>query len=103
MTYQTTIAALADPTRRAILERLRASPCNVAGWAGALPVSRPAVSQHLKVLSNAGLLTCKQHGTRRVYRLAPEGAEDLRTYLDGLWGDVMNAFANHIDKETNND
>lgn len=92
MTYEDAIAALADPTRRAILERLRAGPSAVAPLAAALPVSRPAVSQHLKVLTDAGLLTVTSSGTRRLYALSPEGLAQLRAYLDRLWDDALAAF-----------
>ncbi len=93
MSYQRTIAALADPTRRALIERLRAGPQPVGVLAGGLPISRPAVSQHLKVLSDAGLLLVEPQGTRRLYRLAPKGLDDLRAYLDGLWDDALTDFA----------
>ena len=93
MSYETTIAALADPTRRALVERLRAGPLAVGELADELPISRPAVSQHLKVLSDAGLLLVEPQGTRRLYRLAPQGLADLRAYLDGLWDDALSGFA----------
>ena len=103
MTYALALTALSDPTRRAIVERLRIGPLNVATLAGELPVSRPAVSQHLKVLSKAGLLKTTTKGTSRIYRLAPEGLQDLRDYLDNLWGDALSAFAQHVEKETKGD
>jgi len=103
MTYHITISALADPTRRQVLELLGAGPQNVAQLARQLPVSRPAVSQHLKVLRDAGLLAVTPQGTSRIYRLVPEGANDLREYLDGLWGDALSAFKAHIEKEPDND
>jgi len=93
MTYDNTIAALADPTRRAILEKMRDGPIAVGTLAAGLPVSRPAVSQHLKVLCDAGLLSVKAVGARRLYQLDPHGLDALRTYLDGLWGDALTAFA----------
>ncbi len=96
MSYATTIAALADPTRRALVDRLRDGPQAVSVLARDLPVSRPAVSQHLKVLSDAGLLAVEARGTRRLYRLAPRGLDDLRAYLDGLWGDALDRFADHV-------
>ena len=92
MPYEITITALADPTRRALVERLRAGPQAVCALADALPISRPAVSQHLKVLRDAGLLLVEPQGTRRLYRLAPQGLADLRAYLDGLWGDALSGF-----------
>ncbi|MCK0119482.1 metalloregulator ArsR/SmtB family transcription factor [Loktanella sp. F6476L] len=93
MTYEMTIAALADPTRRAILACLRDGPLAVGALAEGLPVSRPAVSQHLKVLSDAGLLKVSQHGTKRLYTIDPRGADDLRRYLDSMWDDALDAFA----------
>ncbi|MEM1388523.1 MAG: metalloregulator ArsR/SmtB family transcription factor [Pseudomonadota bacterium] len=93
MAYETVIAALADPTRRTLIDHLRAGPQPVGRLAAQVPVSRPAVSQHLKVLSDAGLLAVEARGTRRVYRLAPDGLASLRAYLDGLWDDALNRFA----------
>lgn len=92
MTYEVTIAALADPTRRDIIAALRTGPQAVGVLAKGLPISRPAVSQHLRVLSDAGLLEVEVIGTRRLYRLAPRGADDLRRYLDSLWDDALSAF-----------
>ena len=92
MAYKDAIAALADPTRRALVERLRAGPMAVQALAQELPISRPAVSQHLKILSDAGLLLVEARGTRRLYRLAPDGLADLRAYLDGLWNDALAGF-----------
>ncbi|MDF0599189.1 metalloregulator ArsR/SmtB family transcription factor [Psychromarinibacter sp. C21-152] len=86
-------AALADPTRRALIDRLRAGPLPVGRLAADLPISRPAVSQHLRVLSDAGLLEVEPQGTRRLYRLAPDRLRELRAWLDGLWGDAMDSFA----------
>lgn len=93
MSYEYAIAALADPTRRDILNRLRAGALPVSAIAQDMPVSRPAVSQHLKVLSDAGLLTVTPHGNRRLYAIAPEGVDSLRRYLDTLWDDALSAFA----------
>lgn len=84
--------ALADPTRRAIIERLRHGPLPVCDLASDLPVSRPAVSQHLRVLSDAGLLIVTPLGNRRFYAIAPAGVAGLRLYLDGLWDDALAAF-----------
>lgn len=86
-------AALADPTRRALVERLRAGPLAVGALARGLPISRPAVSQHLRVLSDAGLLLVEPQGTRRLYRLAPDRLRDLRAWLDSLWDDALSNFA----------
>jgi len=93
MTYQDAIASLADPSRRAIVEALRKGAQPVSQIAKALPISRPAVSQHLKVLSDAGLLTCSSEGTKRLYALSPDGIEAMRRYLDELWDDALAAFS----------
>lgn len=93
MTYAIAIEALADPTRRAILDRLRAGPLAVCALAQGLPVSRPAVSQHLRVLADAGLLIATPCGARRLYALRPDGVADLRRYLDLLWDDALAAYA----------
>jgi DNA-binding transcriptional ArsR family regulator len=92
MTYEITRAALADPTRRAILANLRGGPLAVGTLADGLPVSRPAVSQHLKVLSDAGLVAVTSEGTRRLYAIDPNGADDLRRYLDSMWDDALAAY-----------
>ena len=86
------IAALADPTRRAIFERLRGGPRPVVELASDLPVSRPAVSQHLRVLKEAGLVTERRDGTRRLYRIDPDGIAALRDYFDEFWTDALAAF-----------
>ena len=85
-------AALADPTRRAIFERLAERPCPVGELADDLPVSRPAVSQHLKVLKAAELVTDRAVGTRRIYQLDPTGVGALRAYLDQFWNRSLAAF-----------
>jgi len=92
MTYAIAMAALADPTRRAIVERLRAGPLAVCALAQGLPISRPAVSQHLRVLTDAGLLIATPCGARRLYALRAEGVADLRRYLDDLCDDARAAF-----------
>jgi DNA-binding transcriptional ArsR family regulator len=86
------LAALADPTRRAIFERLADRPSAVGELAAQLPVSRPAVSQHLKVLKDAGLVIDRQAGTRRIYQLNPDGVGALRAYLDRFWNRSLAAF-----------
>jgi DNA-binding transcriptional ArsR family regulator len=91
--------ALGDPTRRAVLERLRRGPSAVGAIASHLPVSRPAVSQHLRVLKEAGLVTDRQEGNRRIYSVDPDGLADLRRYLEGLWDDVLLDFKNAAEKE----
>jgi DNA-binding transcriptional ArsR family regulator len=92
-TYQASgLTALGDPTRRAIFERLADRPRAVGELAGELPVSRPAVSQHLKVLKDAGLVVDRQLGTRRIYQLNPDGVGALCTYLDRFWNRSLAAF-----------
>jgi DNA-binding transcriptional ArsR family regulator len=85
MAYADAIQALGDPTRRTVFERLREGPRSVGELARGLPVSRPAVSQHLRVLKEAGLVTERQQGTRRLYRLDPDGVAGLRAYFDQFW------------------
>ena len=84
--------ALGDPTRRAIFERLADGPVAVGELARDLPVTRPAVSQHLRVLKDAGLVVDEQVGTRRLYRLDPRGVDGLRTYFDRFWNKALSAF-----------
>ena len=92
MTYDVVLSALADPTRRAVLDRLRDGPRSVGALAEGLPVSRPAVSQHLAVLKRAGLVSEARAGTRRVYAIEERGLAELRDYVDRLWGDVLEAY-----------
>jgi DNA-binding transcriptional ArsR family regulator len=92
-TYADCLAALADPTRRTLFELLAEGPRPVGELARQLPVSRPAVSQHLRVLKNAGLVVDRPVGTRRLYRLNPEGVGALRAYLDRFWDQALAAFA----------
>ena len=84
--------ALGDPTRRAIFERLAERPRAVGDLAQVVPVSRPAVSQHLKLLKDAGLLTDRAEGTRRIYQVNPDGVAMLREYLDRFWNRALVAF-----------
>jgi DNA-binding transcriptional ArsR family regulator len=93
-------AALADPTRRRVFERLAKGPLSVGELAGQLPVSRPAVSQHLKVLKQAGLVIDEPDGTRRLYRVDTRGIEAMRTYLDRFWDRALAAFKAAAEKET---
>src|SRR5262245_44832110 len=100
VTYQLdTLGGPVDATRRAIFERLGARPMAVGELAGELPVSRPAVSQHLKVLKEVGLVTDQANGTRRVYRVDPRGVADLRAYLDQLWDTALAAFAEAVEQD----
>ncbi|HLY05738.1 MAG TPA: metalloregulator ArsR/SmtB family transcription factor [Rhizomicrobium sp.] len=99
MTYKTALEALADPTRRRIFERLRTGPKAVGALAAGLPVSRPAVSQHLKVLKDAHLVQDETDGTRRVYRIDPKGLGPLRAWLDRFWDDALESFRAEVEKE----
>jgi DNA-binding transcriptional ArsR family regulator len=97
-----TLIALSDPTRREVFELVAARPRAVGELAAELPVSRPAVSQHLRVLKEAGLVTDEAAGARRIYQLHPEGVAELRDYLDGFWTRSLRAFkaaAEAADKE----
>ncbi len=91
--------ALGDPTRRAIFERLVDRPRAVGELASELPVSRPAVSQHLKVLKDAGLVRARQEGTRRIYSVDPQGLTDIRAYFDSFWDEALERFAAEAGKE----
>jgi DNA-binding transcriptional ArsR family regulator len=87
------VSALGDPTRRTIFELLRDGPRSVGELARELPVSRPAVSQHLRVLKRAGLVSDEPNGTRRLYRIDPAGLEALRDYVDSFWTAALAGFA----------
>src|SRR3954449_8527198 len=99
----TGFGALGDPTRRAIFERLAERPWSVGELAEDLPVTRPAVSQHLKVLKDAGLVVDTAVGTRRLYRVDPAGLEGLRAYLDGFWNRALLAFKDAAERPTKED
>ncbi len=88
--------ALGDPTRRAVFEQLRAGPRSVGGLAAPLPVSRPAVSRHLKVLQGAGLVTARQAGRQTLYAVAPGGLGVLQEWVAGFWDDVLAALDAHL-------
>jgi DNA-binding transcriptional ArsR family regulator len=92
MAYAIAMDALGDPTRRAIFERLRGGPRSVGELAEGLPVSRPAVSQHLRVLKEAQLVTERREGTRRIYSLNPGGLLELRDYFDQFWDQMLADF-----------
>ena len=91
--------ALGDPTRRRIFERLREGPHSVGELAAGLPVSRPAVSQHLRVLKQAGLVTDRKNGTRRVYRVDPDGLNEIRETFDRFWTEALERFRDEAGKE----
>ena len=93
------LTALADPTRRAIFEELAERPLAVVELAEGLPVSRPAVSQHRKVLKDAGLVVDRRVGNRRIYRLDPDGLGALRAYLDRFWNRSLAAYKQTVEQE----
>ncbi|MDH3738356.1 MAG: metalloregulator ArsR/SmtB family transcription factor [Alphaproteobacteria bacterium] len=96
MTYTEVFTALADPTRRHIFEALREQPKTVGELAAGQPVSRPAVSQHLRVLESARLVSVEPQGNRRLYAIRREGLEELRAYLESFWSDVLSAYGAEI-------
>jgi DNA-binding transcriptional ArsR family regulator len=91
------LGLLGDPTRRAIFELLARRPSSVGELARQLPVSRPAVSQHLRVLKDGGLVVSRAEGTRRVYQLNPDGVSALRAYLDRVWDEALTALQKTAD------
>lgn len=95
--------ALGDPTRRAILGRLRKGPVSVGELARAFPISRPAISQHLRILKDARLVADTAEGTRRIYHLDPAGFNSVREYLDEFWGIALIAFKNRIENHSSKD
>ena len=101
MTYQGAMSAkfeaLGPPTRRAVFEKLRGGPLSVADLADGLPVSRPAVSQHLKVLKEAGLVAERRDGVRRLYRLDTEGLRMMRDYFDRFWDEALAAYKRSLE------
>ena len=99
MSYEIILDALGDPTRRMVFDRLCAGACSVTALADGLPVSRPAVSQHLKILKEAGLVTDEAVGTRRIYRVNREGLTALRTWLDGFRDDVPDDCQAEIERQ----
>jgi DNA-binding transcriptional ArsR family regulator len=98
VTTNQVLDALGDPTRRAVCERLAAGPLPVGELAAALPVSRPAVSQHLKVLKDAGLVVDRAVGNRRLYALNPSGVAVLQQWLDRIWSDALAAFKQAVEQ-----
>jgi len=98
MAYETSLAALADATRRQVFERLRAGRLPVARIAQGLSVSRPAVSQHLKILKEAGLVREERDGTRRIYEIDPKGLGSLRAWLDRFWDGALEAFRAEVER-----
>jgi DNA-binding transcriptional ArsR family regulator len=97
--HQATLAALADPTRRAVFERLRDGPRSVADIARGMPVSRPAVSQHLKTLKAANLVRDEPRGTARIYRIHTPALLALRAWLDGFWDEALDRFKDYVEDD----
>ena len=99
MAYDRALVALSDPTRRRVFERLKPGGRAVGEIAKGLPVSRPAVSQHLKVLKEAGLVRETRDGTRRIYEIDPKGLGQLRRWLDQFWDTALDAFRAEVEKD----
>jgi DNA-binding transcriptional ArsR family regulator len=102
MAYGDALAALADPTRRQVFEGLKFGPRSVGEIARGMPVSRPAVSQHLKALKAAGLVANRAEGTRRVYFIDPHGLGALRRWLDQFWDEALAAFQAEVERVASN-
>ena len=102
MAYAEVFTALADPTRRHIFEALRERPMSVGELAVGQPVSRPAVSQHLKVLESARLVCVEPRGNRRLYSIERDGLDELRRYLESFWSDVLSAYGAEIARHMKN-
>jgi DNA-binding transcriptional ArsR family regulator len=90
--------ALGDPMRRRLLEQLRTGPCAVGDLAGRVPIGRPAVSKHLRLLEGAGLVAHRSHGTRNLYALAPDGLREVQQWLVSTWDVALRAFSDYVDQ-----
>lgn len=99
MAYENMLTVLADPTRRAVFEKLRAGPLAVTALAEGFPVSRPAISQHLGVLKAAGLVNDRAEGTKRIYAIRSEALAELRDWIDSFWGDALDAYRSALESE----
>jgi DNA-binding transcriptional ArsR family regulator len=99
MAYEAALAALSDPTRRLVFERVLTAPRPVTAIAEGLSVSRPAVSQHLKVLKKAGLITERRHGTRRLYAANPQALGELRAAIEAMWQEALGGMAAAIEEQ----
>jgi|SRR5580704_8316375 DNA-binding transcriptional ArsR family regulator len=97
MAYGKALECLSDPTRRRVFERLRSGPKSVGALAHGLPVSRPAVSQHLRALKAAGLVADRPAGTKRIYYIDPHGLGELRRWLAGFWDEALAAFKEELE------
>src|SRR6476661_1315806 len=102
MAYGNVMNALGDPTRRAVFERLQSGPRSVGEVAAGLPVSRPAVSQHLRVLREAGLVAERREGTKRIYELSPTGLAELRAYFEQFWSQALDAYKEAAERKEGN-
>jgi DNA-binding transcriptional ArsR family regulator len=103
MSYASALEALADPTRRRILDLLRDGPRPVGDIAARLPVSRPAVSRHLRVMTEASLVRHQPRGTRHLYEVDPRGLAAVRAWLDAWWDEPLNRFAAHVEESSHDD
>ena len=101
MTNISPLDALGDPTRRMLFEYLRLGPCSVTELISIVPISQPAVSQHLRVLRDAQLVRVEKRGKQRIYQLNPTGLAELRQYVEGFWGDVLRAFGEEAERIAN--
>jgi DNA-binding transcriptional ArsR family regulator len=100
MGYEAALEILADPTRRTIVERLRSGPLPVGRIAEGLPISRPAVSKHLRLMKEAGVVLMREEGTRNLYELDLRAIDQVRRYLDGFWEDALARFKTEAEKPT---
>ncbi len=100
MGYEAALEILADPTRRTIVDRLRKGPAPVVDIASGLPVSRPAVSKHLKLMLDAGVVTVREEGTRRLYALDLSKLDEVRQWLNGFWDEALRRFKQQAEKKT---
>ena len=98
MNNELQLEALGEPTRRKLFERIRQSPCSVTELISIVPISQPAVSQHLKILREARLVRVEKRGQQRIYHLNPVGLAELRGYVEGLWDDVLRAFGEEAER-----
>lgn len=98
MAYEAALTALSDPTRRRVFQRILTAPRPVSAIAEGLPVSRPAVSQHLRVLKTAGLITERRHGTRRLYAANPQALGELRAAIEAMWQEALGGMAATIEE-----
>ena len=103
MKHDQALASLGDPTRRKVFERLRSGPLSVGEIARGMPVSRPAVSQHLAVLKEAGLVVDRPVGTRRVYYIDPRGLSALRAWFDQFWDQALASFQDEVERSIHSD